>query len=121
MRREVEYRRELVSANEKAMHDQLTGVKNKNAYQMLESSVQNDINEGKCKPFAVLICDLNDLKKINDTFGHKAGDRYIQSACNAVYLRTALFSALAEMNLRCCCVTMIIYPGLNCLRNFAGK
>ena len=84
VRREVEYRRELVSANEKAMHDQLTGVKNKNAYQMLESSVQNDINEGKCKPFAVLICDLNDLKKINDTFGHKAGDRYIQSACKLI-------------------------------------
>ena len=31
-------------------------------------------------PFAIAVCDLNDLKKINDTKGHKAGDEYIRSS-----------------------------------------
>ena len=84
VRREAEYRRELISANEKAMSDELTGVKNMNAYQETESSVQRDINAGSCQPFAVLICDLNNLKKINDTQGHKAGDEYIRSACRMI-------------------------------------
>ncbi len=38
-------------------------------------------------PFALVVCDTNNLKKINDSFGHVAGDEYIkQSAmllCNA--------------------------------------
>ena len=29
-------------------------------------------------PFALLVCDANDLKKINDTLGHAAGDEYIK-------------------------------------------
>lgn len=31
--------------------------------------------------FGVIVCDVNGLKQINDTLGHKAGDAYIQDAC----------------------------------------
>ena len=84
VRRENETRRELITANQKAMIDELTGVKNMNAYQEMELSLQRDIDSGKCMPFAVLICDLNNLKFINDSFGHKAGDEYIRSSCNMI-------------------------------------
>lgn len=84
MRRENKYKRELMSVTEKAMNDELTGVKNKNAYKESESALQNDIDNGSIKPFALLICDLNDLKIINDTLGHKAGDEYICAACRLI-------------------------------------
>ena len=34
--------------------------------------------------FAVAVCDVNGLKVINDTLGHKAGDTYICSACRLI-------------------------------------
>ena len=81
---ENKYKSELISATAKAMNDKLTGVKNKNAYQETESTLQSSIDQGSCEPFAVLICDLNDLKIINDTLGHKAGDDYICAACQLI-------------------------------------
>ena len=32
------------------------------------------------RDFSIVVCDVNGLKKINDTLGHKAGDEYICSA-----------------------------------------
>jgi diguanylate cyclase (GGDEF)-like protein len=32
----------------------------------------------------VAVCDVNDLKRINDTLGHKAGDEVIREACMTV-------------------------------------
>ena len=34
--------------------------------------------------FAVCECDLNNLKMINDTFGHDIGDAYIKNCCKAI-------------------------------------
>lgn len=31
-------------------------------------------------PFGFAVCDINDLKKVNDTQGHKAGDEYIKAS-----------------------------------------
>ena len=33
-------------------------------------------------PFALLVADANNLKKINDTEGHVAGDEYIKASAN---------------------------------------
>lgn len=84
VRRENERRRELINANEKAMHDELTGVRNMNAYQSAEADLQSEIESGTCTSFGLMICDLNNLKRINDTHGHKAGDEYIRSACRVI-------------------------------------
>ena len=43
--------------------------------------LDRDIREGTAGPFAVAVCDVNDLKKTNDTFGHKAGDQLLKDAC----------------------------------------
>lgn len=85
VRREKEQMLALKSANEMARRDELTGVKNKNAYQELEETIQQTLDKGvDYLAFGLLVCDLNDLKTINDTLGHKAGDEYIRSACKII-------------------------------------
>ena len=64
--------------------DPMTGVKSKHAYLVNERAVDTAISEGRAEPFAVVVCDVNGLKKINDTLGHKAGDEYIREACKMV-------------------------------------
>ena len=58
----------------------LTGVGNKYAYTRKEAQVNSDILEGSVEPFAIIVCDLNGLKQVNDTQGHAAGDDLIQKA-----------------------------------------
>ena len=69
---------------DKANRDPLTGVKSKNAYTDIEEIINQAISEGRQRAFAVAVCDVNGLKYINDTYGHKAGDEYIKSACMMV-------------------------------------
>ena len=57
--------------------DPLTGVKSKHAYVELEQELNNRIEHGDAERFAVVVCDLNGLKFVNDSFGHAAGDRYL--------------------------------------------
>lgn len=78
--REREHLRALNTEKELARRDELTGTRNKTAYIELEKSIQSEIENGDDLSFAVAVCDLNNLKKINDTLGHKAGDDYIVSS-----------------------------------------
>ena len=80
VRKENEHLTALSMANEIARRDELTHTKNKTAYHELEKELQKNI-EGDCEPFGIVVCDINDLKIINDTEGHKAGDDYIRSSC----------------------------------------
>ncbi|MBE5871536.1 MAG: diguanylate cyclase [Lachnospiraceae bacterium] len=81
VRKEKEHLRALNTEKELARRDELTGTKNKNAYTEYERLIQEKIDKGEEKiSFAIAICDINDLKKINDTRGHKAGDDYIKAA-----------------------------------------
>jgi diguanylate cyclase (GGDEF)-like protein len=81
MKREQEYERELGIVKERVNRDALTGVKSKHAYDDAEAGLDQDIHAGTTGPFAVAVCDVNDLKKTNDTFGHKAGDQLLKDAC----------------------------------------
>ncbi len=81
VRKRNEHIRALNTEKELARRDELTGTRNKTAFTELEQSVQADIEGNTDLPhFALVVCDLNDLKKINDTEGHKAGDEYIRSS-----------------------------------------
>lgn len=84
MKREEEYQIRLKQAQRKANIDALTGVRNKHAYLEEEERVNSQIKDDKELQFAIVILDLNDLKKINDTAGHKAGDEYIKEACRII-------------------------------------
>ncbi|MBR2275017.1 MAG: diguanylate cyclase, partial [Lachnospiraceae bacterium] len=81
VKRENEHLRALNTEKELARRDELTGVRNKTAFHELEQSLQENMDRGMdYLPFAIALCDLNDLKKINDTMGHKAGDEYIMAS-----------------------------------------
>ena len=80
VRREKEHLAALSMANEMARRDDLTHTKNKTAYHEMEKELQNRMEAG-CDPFGIVVCDINGLKAINDTQGHKAGDEYIRTSC----------------------------------------
>ncbi len=65
--------------------DSMTGVRNKHAYSEYENSINTMIRSGELKDgIAVLVCDINGLKHVNDTQGHAAGDRLIKEACDLI-------------------------------------
>ncbi|MBP5437864.1 MAG: GGDEF domain-containing protein [Treponema sp.] len=81
IRKEKRHLKELNTEKELARRDELTGVKNKTAYNELEKSVQTNIDNGMdYLPFGFVVCDANNLKRINDTEGHVAGDEYIKKS-----------------------------------------
>lgn len=84
IKREQDYANELFNARRQADMDALTGVKNKHAYIDVEAQLNKRIDEKEPVQFAIVICDINNLKEINDTKGHVAGDEYICGACNII-------------------------------------
>ena len=84
VRQEEEYARKLAQARSEANVDPLTGVKNRHAYLEAEERMNRQIREGQSVEFAIVLLDLNDLKKINDTEGHQAGDQYLCNACRII-------------------------------------
>lgn len=84
VRQEEEYGKRLAQARIEANIDALTGVKNRNAYRVYEERLNAQIEMNRAPDFAITILDLNDLKKVNDTKGHKAGDQYLRDACKII-------------------------------------
>ena len=84
MRIKREYTEKLALVQNMAEIDSLTGIKNKNAYKVRESIMNQRIQEQRQTEFAIVVLDVNDLKKINDTEGHEAGDKYICDACDII-------------------------------------
>lgn len=82
---------DLLTMRNLAYVDSLTGVKNKHAYEDTAGIIDEQIKAGTAE-FAVIMCDLNYLKLINDTRGHQAGDAALKKAarilCNAFPMST---------------------------------
>ena len=81
MRREIEYEHNLTVARTKANIDALTGVRNKHAYIDAEAELNRRIAEDGAPEFAIVALDVNNLKKMNDTRGHAAGDQLLKQSC----------------------------------------
>ncbi len=62
-----------------AFHDPLTGLPNRSLFM---DRLQRAIAEAERKkePVVVMFIDLDDFKKVNDSFGHHVGDKVIQTA-----------------------------------------
>ena len=67
-----------------ALTDPMTGVKSKHAFLLHQKDIDALIEGETAEKFAVVVCDVNGLKVINDTLGHKAGDEYIISASRMI-------------------------------------
>lgn len=68
--------------NSKAYKDELTSVKNKAALSIFTE--QLNAAEPSARKYAVILFDCNNLKKINDVYGHDKGDIYLQKACSVI-------------------------------------
>lgn len=64
-----------------ANKDTLTGIRNKRAYEQEVERLNEKINEGNTR-LGLAMADLNDLKYINDTYGHDKGDIAIKKICH---------------------------------------
>ncbi len=70
--------------NKKVFVDALTSVRNKGAFNDNIKKLQDRLNYGENFEFGIVILDCNDLKKINDKYGHDKGDIYIKNACQLI-------------------------------------
>lgn len=84
VKREENYNKSINEVKEIAYRDPLTGVKSKHAYMEAERQIDEDIKDHNLSELAILVCDVNGLKKINDSLGHKAGDNYIKEASTLI-------------------------------------
>lgn len=67
-----------------AFTDSLTGLKNHAAYSLLKEKMEQKLIADPNTRFSIAMMDVNDLKKVNDIHGHKAGDALI--ICAAQHL-----------------------------------
>lgn len=64
-----------------ATHDPLTGLANRTLLQdRFDHALLNATRSGK--KIAVIMCDLNEFKELNDTYGHGIGDITLQKVAN---------------------------------------
>ena len=75
-----DHSRELGKAMQKAYKDGLTRVQNRMAFLEMKDELDELIRNGQITSFGIIVFDINNLKKINDTLGHEAGDAYIKAA-----------------------------------------
>ncbi|QQO11111.1 EAL domain-containing protein [Breznakiella homolactica] len=58
-------------------YDILTGIYNRRGFQNYLDTLF--VSPEKLKTSALLMCDLDNLKYVNDTYGHESGDKYIKA------------------------------------------
>lgn len=80
-----DFKKHIGDLNYKVFTDALTHIKNKAAFTAACNEIQEQIDNKSLKqPFAVGIFDCNNLKYINDVFGHEKGDIYLRKASSAI-------------------------------------
>ena len=71
--------------NKQVYVDALTSVKNKGAFTNAVEVLQKQLDEGQTRSdFAIGMFDCDDLKSINDRYGHDKGDAYLKTACRLI-------------------------------------
>jgi diguanylate cyclase (GGDEF)-like protein len=70
---------------EMAIHDSLTGLKNRRFFDMYITHEVERVNRSM-EPLVVMAIDVNDFKNINDAYGHIYGDRILKE-CAAILLK----------------------------------
>lgn len=79
----IEQERLLERSKKKALTDALTGLLNRHGWDQHVTKEEARARRYGC-PACVLIIDLDGLKQINDTDGHKQGDKLIKKAATCI-------------------------------------
>jgi PAS domain S-box-containing protein len=89
--------------HEKATRDPLTQVANRGEFdRILANYVESHLE--RRLPCSLILCDLDHFKRINDTFGHQAGDEVLvtlRRSCGGIAARAIWSPATAAKNSRC--------------------
>lgn len=78
-----EMRHALNEAQRRAQTDALTGVLNRRAILERLDQARSAFRESR-EPLSVLFVDLDHFKRINDTYGHLAGDECLREGCRRI-------------------------------------
>ena len=72
--------------NKRAYVDALTSVRNKGAFATFIEELQKKLDEGvqDCDSFAIGVFDCDNLKVVNDKYGHDKGDIYLKTSCRLI-------------------------------------
>jgi diguanylate cyclase (GGDEF)-like protein len=82
-------------AESNALTDALTGLPNARSLHLrFEEEVARARRTGR--PFQLIMLDLDDFKLVNDTFGHKLGDRMLREVANLVHAQFREYDFLAR-------------------------
>ncbi|GAB6274955.1 MAG: hypothetical protein STSR0004_18200 [Peptococcaceae bacterium] len=63
-----------------SLHDSLTGLYNRNYFE----EEMHRLEKGRHTLAGLIICDIDRLKLINDTLGHRVGDKLLMTAANII-------------------------------------
>ncbi len=78
--------------NSLAYEDALTSVQNKGAYDLFVNELEKQVSESETVPaFAVAVFDCDDLKTVNDRYGHEKGDVYLKTA--STYIKSVFMNS----------------------------
>ncbi|RKZ48353.1 MAG: diguanylate cyclase response regulator [Candidatus Parabeggiatoa sp. nov. 3] len=79
----IELKKALEKLEKMSITDELTGVFNRRfAYEILAKQIE--MAKKECSRFVVCYLDVDNLKKINDTYNHAEGDKLINSVVNSL-------------------------------------
>jgi diguanylate cyclase (GGDEF)-like protein len=81
--------REVARLKKLAFTDELTGLYNRHGFREISSKLINEVIQSRkrlqkrrtfvIKDFSIIVFDLDHFKKVNDTYGHDAGDKVLKA------------------------------------------
>lgn len=80
----VEAERVASEMRELASKDALTGIRNKGAFAAVIQGIQDRLDQEEMLQFAIGVFDCDDLKSVNDLYGHDKGDEYLKTASKLI-------------------------------------
>ncbi len=83
-------RAEALRMSELASTDRLTGLKNRREFDRLLGTIPR-------QPYAILAIDVDHLKRVNDEFGHEAGDTVLRTVATTLALMLRGWDVIARV------------------------
>lgn len=76
--------RQIESYLSEARTDALTGLANRRAFDQRLEEMFGSYRKGNGRSFVIALVDIDHFKRINDQFGHQAGDEVLRQVANAI-------------------------------------
>jgi diguanylate cyclase len=78
-----ELRSKLSDVHKESLTDPLTGIANRKAFDTALTAAEEQAAQGG-DPVSLLLCDIDNFKKFNDTWGHQTGDQVLRLVANCL-------------------------------------